>query len=154
MPSPLVTKSVRRCDGRRAFTLAELLVVMGIIGVLAGLVFAAAWKAVIRARASTCLNNMRQIGMNWMIPEGEIARKSKEDLWKCPEGGTYAFSAYVQKHRVIINPADTVLLYESKGGCTGDESDVALRHQGAANFIFCDGHAEFLHHVPKFVPDQ
>ncbi len=154
MPFAWAMTGGRTRGRKRAFTLAELLVVMGIISVLAGLVFAAAWKAVIRARASTCLNNMRQIGMNWMIPEGDLGKKSKEDLWKCPEGGTYAFSAYVQQHRVITNPADTVLLYESKGNFTGDESDVDLRHQGAANFIFCDGHAEFLHSVPKFVPDQ
>jgi len=145
----------RRAGGKAGFTLIELLVSMAIIAILAALLFVVGWKAVVRARATACLNKMRQIGMARISPEGELLQKTTEDLWECPEGGTYAFSRYVEERkrmRSVSDPVDTVLLYESKGYGSGDEQDVDLRHSGAANFIFCDGHAKFLRHVPPFRP--
>ena len=137
------------------FTLIELLVSMAIIAVLAAMVFVVGWKAVVRARATACLNKMRQIGMGKISHEGELLQKTTKELWECPEGGSYAFSRYVEDRnriRSASDPASTVLLYESKGYGSGDEQDVDLRHSGAANFIYCDGHAEFLRHVPPFKP--
>ncbi|MCX6375876.1 MAG: type II secretion system protein, partial [Armatimonadetes bacterium] len=51
-----------RSFGRRdGYTLMELLVVIGIIGVLAGLIFPVAAGAKKRARQAQCINNMYQI---------------------------------------------------------------------------------------------
>lgn len=48
---------------RRAFTLVELLVVLAVIGVLAGLLLPAVSRATESGRATACLGNLRQIGL-------------------------------------------------------------------------------------------
>ncbi|MCS6777777.1 MAG: prepilin-type N-terminal cleavage/methylation domain-containing protein [Chloroherpetonaceae bacterium] len=52
---------------RTGFTLIELLVVIAVIAVLAGLLFPVFAQAREKARQATCLSNLKQIAMAWLL---------------------------------------------------------------------------------------
>lgn len=54
-----------------AFTLVELLVVTAIIGILASLVLSSVAQTRAKATAMTCFNNVRQLGLAWLMYANE-----------------------------------------------------------------------------------
>jgi len=63
-----------KCSSQKAFTLIELLAIIAIIGVLAGLILPAVQKSREKARQSYCKNNLHQLALGI-------------DMWKNDHGG-------------------------------------------------------------------
>jgi len=144
---------------RRGFALVELMVVMAIIALLAGLILTVAWNSVMKARAASCMNRMRQIGISLANPGAAVLAEGSADLWKCPQGPQDGFTNYGLNDRLRLPPTNvndtsaTVLLYESKRAgeeLKGGEWDVDPRHMGGSSFVFVDGHAKWSRAIPSF----
>jgi prepilin-type N-terminal cleavage/methylation domain-containing protein len=74
----------------RAFTLLELLVTIGIIAVLAALLFPALSQAKATAARINCINNQKQLGYGWEIYAGDF--NGNMPLNNCELSGTAARS--------------------------------------------------------------
>ncbi len=80
---PLENRPLARI--RRAFTLIELLVVIAIIAILAAMLLPALSRAKQKAQGINCMNNMRQLGVCWVM----YASDNKDAIvknWLLPTG--------------------------------------------------------------------
>ncbi len=120
----------------RAFTLVELLVVMVIIGTLAGVAVPLYSHVTQNARAAACVSNLRQLGAalglylgdhNMQMPSLLAGRTYRTDPGPVIDD---TLNVYVSDPRVFACPADTTGLAAQSG--TSYYWNVILNHQSAS----------------------
>jgi len=102
-------------QNRDGFTLMELLVVMGIIGLLAALLLSAISAAKGHAKRIVCVNNLRQINLGVRMYSDDSNDKSPKPAWHPNPYGAYKelMKSYVglsggpsPRDRLFACPAD------------------------------------------------
>ncbi|MCM8768396.1 MAG: prepilin-type N-terminal cleavage/methylation domain-containing protein [Candidatus Omnitrophica bacterium] len=94
----------KRREKRSGFTLIELLVVIAIIAVLAAMLLPALSKAREKARQTTCLNNLKQIGVAFYM----YAQDFNEWLpWNDTYGPSTGWAGPLADNNIYINMDDS-----------------------------------------------
>jgi prepilin-type N-terminal cleavage/methylation domain-containing protein/prepilin-type processing-associated H-X9-DG protein len=125
---------------RPGFTLLELLVVIGIVAVLAGMAYPVYQRIAQNGRAAACLSNLRQLGAglnSWLndhemrMPTLKVARASKQEDEPVIDN---TFHTYLTNPDVFGCPADSKGFFARTG--TSYCWNVALNDQPVANLNF------------------
>ena len=133
---------------RRAFTLVELLVVIAVMAILAGLAYPAYQRSVAGGKAVACLSNLRQLGAglnaylsdnNMTMPTLQLGRDStRQDVPVIDN----TLDKYVTDKRLFACPADNKNFAATTG--TSYCWNVALNGQAVANLRFLTSTAASL----------
>jgi prepilin-type processing-associated H-X9-DG protein len=77
-----------------AFTLTELLVVLGMIGMLISLLLPVVNKAWAASNSAACLSNLRQMGTAWTMYSADNQGRFPDYVWRTPATPNVAWNGY------------------------------------------------------------
>ena len=99
---------VRSIKGKKAFTLVEMMIVVGVIGILLGIAIPGYLKYRTITKRTICINNLKQIdgaidqwAFEHEVSEGiDLTPEQEEEIYAnlkggkptCPSGGTYTIT--------------------------------------------------------------
>lgn len=100
---------------RRGFTLIELLVVIAIIAILAAILFPVFARAREKARQTSCLSNMKQLGMGFAMycsdSDGRFPPYYDNSNW--PNGITWMqqIQPYLKNSQILRCPSQSLMMW-------------------------------------------
>ena len=129
----------QRSAFNRGFTIVELLTVMAIIAVLAGLIFASFSRAREAMRRTTCMNNLRQIGqgcIRYSVDYGDFfptVFRPPTDASPVPSSPLKSLSllyeTYVPQRKLFVCPSTADLCLDLQAGTSFAPHGLAGRAQ-------------------------
>ena len=99
---------------RAGYTLIELLIVIGIIGVLMGLIFPVLGSVKESGRRTKCMSNLRQLGLAI-----EMYSQDEDDYYAVPLYLGNLFPGYISDARIFVCPSDNGVYNNTHPGSNG-----------------------------------
>lgn len=145
---------------KRAFTLIELLVVIAIIAILAAILFPVFAQAKEAAKKTSCLSNLKQIGVATFLYMGDYDDVACQTSWESaltPQpfnpGGTYQIhwtylmQPYIKNWNIFSCPSDSAPVTPSHP-CPNGNADIG-KFNGAGQ-MYCDWQVQTYSYITAY----